>query len=114
MRVSTAVEELVVIHNDFEHFGMQGIGPEQCFKAEPRMLSHRLQFRAIQLGGLVKDGDGNLRLSDIVKQSCGRDALAIGVGKSEFDCKSGGSTGDQEAVLVGLIVMGSDGLHPGR
>src|SRR6185437_5135128 len=77
MRISGAVEILMVVNHHVEHFRRQSRYGSEGVETVLRMLAHHGQLTLVERARLFQNGERNTRLADVVQHSRERQPLAI-------------------------------------
>src|SRR3954454_1232232 len=84
----------------------------QELKTKDRVGSHDLQLGFVQLSRLVEDGARDLRLTDIMDQSCSHHPTLIEAREAEMLGEVRRKAGYQEAVVISGVVRSRDRIKP--
>ena len=72
-----------------------------------RVKPHDRVFSGVERSRLVQDRERNTGLADVVERGRDPEPRHVDAGKSDFDSKTHGNAGDQQAVLKGALVIAS-------
>ncbi len=78
------------------------------------MLAHDRHLSLVERAWLLQDGHRNLRLADVVQHGGEGEPVAVVHRQSQMSGKRDRGARHQQAMLIGLVVMPSHGVDPGR
>ncbi len=103
----------MVMTDDIQQSRVHSLLTGKHVVADDRMGPHDRHFGSGEFARLVQDFKGNARFSDVVNKSgFGKEALAF-EGISELYRKRRAKPGDQQAVLVGNVIIAPNNIEPG-